>query len=181
MEETTGVFSSASQDESSLDYVSSDITAARLDLLVGPGDSHWVKKHKFFTERLKSDTPIKEIVRENFTYHESRLLMPSDRADVKELQAAHTKRYEALLNDRFKGFEDSLATKLTMMYFGLPIAPMEDIINELSMAVGMVEEVPMYNIKPPMHFLTAHDRRNWGKDSLRGKLLQAHSKPPVHD
>ncbi|CVK98981.1 related to transaldolase [Fusarium proliferatum] len=169
MEEMAGVISSASQDESSLVYVSSDITAARLDLLVGPSDSHWVKKHKFFTERLKSDTPIKEIVRENFTYHESRLLVPSDRADVKELQAANTKRYDALLNDRFKGFEDSLATKLTMMYFGLPIAPMENIIKELSMTVGMVEEVPMYNIKPPLHFLTAHDRRNWGKDSLRAK------------
>ncbi|PNP86400.1 hypothetical protein FNYG_00102 [Fusarium nygamai] len=165
----TGIVSSAGQDESSLDYVSSDITAARLDLLVSPSDSHWVKQHKFFTERLKSDTPIKDIVRENFTYHESRMLMPSDRADVKELQAANTKRYEALLKDRFKGYEDSLATKLTMMYFGLPIAPMEDILKELSMAVGMQEDVPMYNIKPPMHFLTAHDRRNWGKDSLKAK------------
>jgi hypothetical protein len=57
-----------------------------------------------------------------------------------------------------------------MMYFGLPIAPMEDIHKELSLAVGMEEEVPLYNIKPPMHFLTAHDRRNWGKDSLKGKL-----------
>ncbi|KAF5977705.1 transaldolase [Fusarium bulbicola] len=169
MEEMTGILSSAGQDESSLDYVSSDVTAARLDLLVGPNDSHWVEKHKFFTERLKSDTPIKDIVRENFTYHESRLLMPSDRADVQELQAANTKRYEALLNDRFKGLEDSLATKLTMMYFGLPIAPMEDILKELSMAVGVREEVPMYNIKPPLHFLTAHERRNWGKDSLKAK------------
>jgi hypothetical protein len=170
MEEMTGIISSAGQDESSLDYVSSDITAARLDLLVSPSDSHWVEKHKFFTERLKSDTPIKDIVRKNFTYHESRMLMPSDRSDVKELQDANTQRYEALLNDRFKGYEDSLATKLTMMYFGLPIAPMEDIIKELSMAVSMQEDVPMYNIKPPMHFLTAHDRRNWGKDSLKGKL-----------
>ena len=180
MEEMAGI-SSADQDESSLDYVSSDITAARLNLLVSPSDSHWVKQHKFFTERLKSDTPIKDIVRENFTYHESRMLMPSDRADVQELQTANTKRYEALLNDRFKGYEDSLVTKLTMMYFGLPIAPMEDILKELSMAVGMEEDVPMYNIKPPMHFLTAHDRRNWGKDSLKGKLLRTPSKPPVHD
>ncbi|KAF5632398.1 transaldolase [Fusarium tjaetaba] len=169
MEEMTGIESSAGQDESSLDYVSSDITAARLDLLVSPSDSHWVEKHKFFTERLKSDTPIRDIVRENFTYNESRMLMPSDRSDVKELQAANTKRYEALLKDRFKGYEDSLATKLTMMYFGLPIAPMEDILKELSMAMGMGKDVPMYNIKPPMHFLTAHDRRNWGKDSLKAK------------
>ncbi|KAH7172842.1 hypothetical protein DER46DRAFT_657512 [Fusarium sp. MPI-SDFR-AT-0072] len=169
MEEMTDILSYAGQDESVLDYVSSDIVATRLDLLIGPSDSQWVKKHKFFSKRLKSDTPIKDIVRENFTYHESRMLMPSDRADMKELQAANTKRYEALLNDRFKGVEDSLETKLTMMYFGLPIAPMEDILKELCMAVGLEEEVPLYNIKPPMHFLTAHDRRNWGKDSLKAK------------
>jgi len=170
MEEMADILSSASQDESSLDYVPSDIAATRLDLLIGPNDPQWVKKHKFFSKRLKSDTPIKDIIREDFTYYESRMLMPSDRADVKELQTANTKRYEALLNDRFKGVEDSLETKLTMMYFGLPIAPMEDILKELSLAVGMEEEVPLYNIKPPMHFLTAHDRRNWGKDSLKGKL-----------
>ncbi|KAK2678990.1 hypothetical protein RAB80_004171 [Fusarium oxysporum f. sp. vasinfectum] len=175
MEEMADILSSASQDESSLDYVPSDIAATRLDLLIGPNDSQWVKKHKFFSKRLKSDTPIKDIIREDFTYYESRMLMPSDRADVKELQTANTKRYEALLNDRFKGVEDSLETKLTMMYFGLPIAPMEDILKELSLAVGMEEEVPLYNIKPPMHFLTAHDRRNWGKDSLKAK--EAFSRP----
>ncbi|PCD37295.1 hypothetical protein AU210_005797 [Fusarium oxysporum f. sp. radicis-cucumerinum] len=175
MEEMADILSSAGQDESSLDYVPSDIAATRLDLLIGPNDSQWVKKHKFFSKRLKSDTPIKDIVREDFTYYESRMLMPSDRADVKELQTANTKRYEALLNDRFKGVEDSLETKLTMMYFGLPIAPMEDILKELSLAVGMEEEVPLYNIKPPMHFLTAHDRRNWGKDSLKAK--EAFSRP----
>ncbi|KAH7489804.1 hypothetical protein FOMA001_g3651 [Fusarium oxysporum f. sp. matthiolae] len=175
MEEMADILSSAGQDESSLNYVPSDIAATRLDLLIGPNDSQWVKKHKFFSKRLKSDTPIKDIVREDFTYYESRMLMPSDRADVKELQTANTKRYEALLNDRFKGVEDSLETKLTMMYFGLPIAPMEDILKELSLAVGMEEEVPLYNIKPPMHFLTAHDRRNWGKDSLKAK--EAFSRP----
>ncbi|ENH63891.1 hypothetical protein FOC1_g10008033 [Fusarium oxysporum f. sp. cubense race 1] len=156
MEEMADILSSASQDESSLDYVPSDIAATRLDLLIGPNDSQWVKKHKFFSKRLKSHTPIKDIIREDFTYYESRMLMPSDRADVKELQTANTKRYEALLNDRFKGVEDSLETKLTMMYFGLPIAPMEDILKELSLAV-------------------AHDRRNWGKDSLKAK--EAFSRP----
>ncbi|KAF4959576.1 hypothetical protein FGADI_1643 [Fusarium gaditjirri] len=169
MEEMTDILSSAGQDESSLDYVPYDTAAARLNLLIGPNDSQWVKKHKFFSERLKSETPIKDIIRENLTYHESRMLMPADRADVKELQYANTKRYEALLNNRFKGVEDSLATKLTMMYFGLPVAPMEDILKELSEAVGLTEEVPLYNIKPPLHFLTAHDRRNWGRDNLKAK------------
>ncbi|KAF9768811.1 hypothetical protein IL306_013835 [Fusarium sp. DS 682] len=170
MEEATGILSSVGQDESSLDYVPSDIAAKRLNLLIGPTDLDWFHRHRFFSDKLKSDTPIKEIVRENFTYHESRMLMPSDRADIKELQAANTKRYKALLDNRFKGVEDSLETKLTMMYFGLPIAPMEDILKELAMDVGGEEEVPLYNIKPPLHFLTAHDRRTWGKDSRKGKL-----------
>ncbi|KAF4436792.1 hypothetical protein F53441_13177 [Fusarium austroafricanum] len=161
--------SSLGQDESALEYVSSDTAAKRFDLLIDPNDEKWVRKHKFFTERLDSDSPVKEIIRENFTYHESRLLSPSDRDDIKELQAANAKRYKDLLNGHFKGVVDSLATKFTMMYFGLPVAPIEDTLKDIAMMMGLeTEKDPLYNIKPPLHFLTAHDRRNWGKDSLRG-------------
>ncbi|KAF4337425.1 hypothetical protein FBEOM_8702 [Fusarium beomiforme] len=170
MERAAAIVSSVGRDESSRNYVSSDIATKRLDLLIGPTDVDWFHRHRFFSDKLKSDTPIDDIVQESFTYHESRMLMPSDRADIKELQAANTKRYQALLDNRFKEVEDSLATKLTMMYFGLPIAPIEDILKELAMALGPEEEVPLYNIKPPLHFLTAHDRRNWGKDSRKGML-----------
>lgn len=151
-----------------------DPPADRMDLLVGPQDKKWKLRHKYFTHLLETDIPIKDIIRESFTHHQYRLLAPAERPDVREIQDDNTKRYEALLARRFKGVEDSLATKLTMMWFGLPAAPMYDPLEVLAWMVGHgEEEVPRYNVKPPLHFLTAHDHRNWGKDSLKGKLVRA--------
>lgn len=151
-----------------------DPPADRMDLLVGPKDKKWKLRHRYFTHLLEKDIPIKTIIRENFTHHQYRLLAPAERADVKEIQANNTTRYKALLARRFKGVEDSLATRLTMMWFGLPAAPMDNPLEEIAKLLGHdEEEVPRYNVKPPLHFLTAHDHRNWGKDSLKGKLARS--------
>ncbi|KAI1050835.1 hypothetical protein LB507_009389 [Fusarium sp. FIESC RH6] len=132
----------------------------------------------YFTHLLEKDIPIKTIIRENFTHHQYRLLAPAERADVKEIQANNTTRYKALLARRFKGVEDSLATRLTMMWFGLPAAPMDNPLEEIAKLLGHdEEEVPRYNVKPPLHFLTAHDHRNWGKDSLKAKEAMSHPLP----
>jgi hypothetical protein len=89
-----------------------DPPADRMDLLVGPQDKKWKLRHRYFTHLLETDIPIKDIIRESFTHHQYRLLAPAERADVKEIQEDNIKRYEALLARRFKGVEDSLATKL---------------------------------------------------------------------
>ncbi|RFN46264.1 hypothetical protein FIE12Z_9499 [Fusarium flagelliforme] len=150
----------------------------RMDLLVGPQDKKWKLRHRYFSHLLGKDIPIKSIIRENFTHHQYRLLAPAERADVKEIQADNTKRYKALLASRFKGVEDSLATKLTMMYFGLPAAPIDNPLEDIARMLGHdEEEVPRYNVKPPLHFLTAHDHRNWGKDSLKAKEAMSYSLP----
>ncbi|CAG7563330.1 unnamed protein product [Fusarium equiseti] len=155
-----------------------DPPADRMDLLVGPQDKKWKLRHKYFTHLLETDIPIKDIIRESFTHHQYRLLAPAERPDVKEIQDDNTKRYEALLARRFKGVEDSLATKLTMMWFGLPAAPMYNPLEVLAWMVGHdEEEVPRYNVKPPLHFLTAHDHRNWGKDSLKAKEAMSYPLP----
>ncbi|KAF5025852.1 hypothetical protein F66182_2074 [Fusarium sp. NRRL 66182] len=150
--------------------VTPDEAAKHHNIHIKPQDEGWKKTHAFFVSLLQSDRTIQQIVSENLTYHDSRMFVPSDRADVKGLQAANTKRYEALLASSFKGVKDTLATKLTMMYFGLPAAPMVNPLEELAKDLGMHKPEPArYNARPPMHFLTAHDGRNWGKDGLKAK------------
>ncbi|KAF5667819.1 transaldolase [Fusarium heterosporum] len=169
MEKELRVSSSLAQDEYTRPFKDADDTSAqRFDLMIHPKSRSWTQRHEYFTKALKSNRTIGQIITANFTYHEARLLKPSDRADIKRLHDANTIRYKALLAGRFAGIEDSLATKFTMAYFGLPVAPIPNILKDIAMMVGLEEEeVPLYSIKPPLHFLTAHSHRNWGKDSLR--------------
>jgi hypothetical protein len=171
MEELTEIPMSLAPDDTDGWLQQADLPADRIDLMVDPKSKQWADVHRHFTKALDTETPIKNIIRKFFTHHQYRMLAPAERADVKEMQAANTKRYNALLAGRFKGVKDSLATKFTMMYFGLPTAPVDNTLEEIAMMMGLDEkEVPRYNVKPPLHSLTAHDHRNWGKDSLKCKL-----------
>ncbi|KAL6924234.1 hypothetical protein FSST1_001508 [Fusarium sambucinum] len=140
----------------------------RIDLMIDPKSKRWAKVHSYFTKALMTETSIEDIIRKSFTHHQYRMLAPAERVDVKEIQVDNTKRYNALLAGRFKGIEDSLATRLTIMYFGLPAAPVDNPLEEIAKMMAIDEkEVPRYNVRPPLHFLTAHERRNWGKDFLK--------------
>ncbi|KAM0551863.1 hypothetical protein ACHAPJ_008199 [Fusarium lateritium] len=128
-------------------HASLDTAATRHNLLINPNDSLWISVHDQFVKALKSKQTIKDIVSETFTYHEARLLLPADRADIKELQANNTKRYKALLAGRYKGVEDTLANQLTMLYFGLPVPPIANPLEELAADLGLDEpEPPRYNL-----------------------------------
>ncbi|KAH7251547.1 hypothetical protein BKA59DRAFT_394120 [Fusarium tricinctum] len=171
LEELIKVPASLDQDENNIPYAGDP--GDRIDLLIDPESESWAQRHEWFIDALDTDISIDSILRTTFTRHEALMLMPSDRPDIKELHDANTKRYKALLAGRFKHVEDSLATKLTMAYFGLPVAPMENPLLELAKSLGLEqEEVPRYKVRPPLHFLTAHDRRNWGKDSLKAPEAQ---------
>ncbi|RGP81649.1 transaldolase [Fusarium longipes] len=178
MDKITDVSTSLAQEESDHWLQKADPPSKRIDLLIDPKSKQWAGVHKFFTMALESEKPIKDVIRQSFTHHQYRMLAPAERADVKEMQAANTRRYNALLAGRYKGVEDSLATKLTMMYFGLPVAPIDNVLEEIAMMMGLDEnEVPRYNFKPPLHFLTAHDRRNWGNDTQRPNTATNHPLP----
>ncbi|KAL2676568.1 hypothetical protein Neosp_010331 [[Neocosmospora] mangrovei] len=151
-------------------HVSPENAAKRVNPMITPQDRDWRRMHHTFTELHKSDSTLQKILSEHFTYHEARMLLASDRVDVKSLQDANTERYNALLQGRFRGVKRDLVSKLTMMYFGLPVEPLKSPLEELVNEFGLNEpHVPMYNVQPPLHFLSAHQARNWGKDSLRGQ------------
>ncbi|KAG8666534.1 hypothetical protein FPOAC1_011343 [Fusarium poae] len=178
MEKLTDVSTSLATTVSDSWLQQPDPPAERINLMIDPKSKRWAKVHRYFTNALTTETSIEDIIRKSFTHHQYRMLAPAERADVKEMQVANTKRYNALLDGRFKGVQDSLATRLTIMYFGLPAAPVDNPLEEIAKMMGLDEkEVPRYNVRPPLHFLTAHDRRNWGKDSLKSNEAKNYPLP----
>ncbi|KAM0360644.1 hypothetical protein ACHAP4_002730 [Fusarium culmorum] len=170
MEKVADISTSLAADVSDGWLQQPDPPEERVDLMIDPNSKRWTKVHRYFTKVLESDMAIEDVIRRSFTHHQYRMMAPTERTDVKEMQAANTKRYNALLAGRFKCIEDSLATRLTAMYFGLPAAPVDNPLEEIAMMLGLDEkEVPRYNFRPPLHFLTAHDRRNWGKETLKSE------------
>ncbi|EEU38041.1 uncharacterized protein NECHADRAFT_47938 [Fusarium vanettenii 77-13-4] len=153
-------------------HVSPENAAKRVNPIITPQDRDWRRMHHTFTELHKSDSTLQKILSDHFTYHEAHMLLASDRADIKSLQDANTERYNTLLQGRFRGVKRDLVSKLTMIYFGLPVEPLTSPLEELVNEFGLNQpHVPMYNVQPPLHFLSAHQARNWGKDSLRGKSM----------
>lgn len=154
-------------------YVQFHVAEARRDPWIKPTDAKWKSVHDRFVRLLNSKKKtIREILMKNFTYHEAALFLPSDRPEIKELQDRHTARYNELRQGRFKDIVPSVSTKLTMLYFGVSVEPMQSPLDELAMAIDEREpDGPQIAVAPPLHFLTAHKHRNWGDDAKRSKSI----------
>ncbi|KAF3056761.1 hypothetical protein CFAM422_012661 [Trichoderma lentiforme] len=143
----------------------------RIDLLVSPEDEKWTDVLQEF-QRLFADPDmtIGRILSDKFTTHEARLFIPSELAVLKAIQEENTRDFYDLLESRFQGVTPDIPTKLTMLYFGLHVEPMDFQLAKMTFKMeSRKPEPPRYAIDPPLHFLTAHKERNWGKEMLRGK------------
>ncbi|KAI8214968.1 Protein piccolo [Colletotrichum sp. SAR 10_76] len=146
----------------------------RYNPLIKPTDAAW--KEVEYTFRRMLDRPtltIKQVLDDHFTPHERKLFLPAvEPRSLRECQEDSTRRYRALLAGRFKGHFPSLATKFAMLYFGLPVEPALSQFAQLSKPSFEIDDWGQLHeaeVSPPLHFLTAHDRRNFGYDHLRGK------------
>ncbi|KAH7140125.1 hypothetical protein B0J13DRAFT_637460 [Dactylonectria estremocensis] len=154
-----------------LEYVMPEIAAKRMNPAIKPTDPRWREVHDKFALLLEDkNKTIQQILAENFTRHETRLFVPSDRPEIKELHNWHAARYKVLREGRFKAVEPTLSVKLTMLYFGVPVEPMDSPLDEMAAFLDSREPVgPVFEVAPPLHFLTAHKHRNWGDDALRAR------------
>jgi hypothetical protein len=171
MDQDTVMTETLPSDPSPDAYVSPDEAAKRINPSIDPKSPAWKTQHRRFNKLLHSlDHTLQQILLKNFTWHEARMFVPADRHDLNALQQRNTQRYNALLAGRFKDVGKSLATKMTMLYFGLPVEPMVMPLDELVREIETREpEGQRWTVDPPLHFLTAHSHRNWGKDALMGK------------
>lgn len=145
----------------------------KVDVALVPAHRKWKKTYGYYKNQLAENKSIQEILDENFSELQAALIIPADTPDLQQLQATQSREYRAILEtDDFEQVESNMALKLTMLEFGLPVEPLRLPFDNLREYMDDREsEASRYDVKPPLHFLTAHKHRNWGKDSLRGKLL----------
>ncbi|KAH6609073.1 hypothetical protein Trco_002419 [Trichoderma cornu-damae] len=144
----------------------------RIDIAVSPKDRKWIETHQAF-HKLLADTEmtIGQILSANFTQHETHLFILSQSAVLRTIQEDNTRRFYSLLQGRFQGVTPDIPSKLTMLYFGLPIEPMDFPLAAMNSAIEIRKpEPPRYAADPPLHFLTAHKERNWGDEALMGEF-----------
>lgn len=159
---------------------------------IKPTDEAFKIKNDHFVEQLRTKSP-EAVVKTHFSNHEVRKFL-SGYVDKKRFKAIHTQqtvetnRYKTLLeSEEYKDVQERntpLALKLTMMYFGLPVAPMtftdplqtsgESVFGNLVFSTGLNEdeddaEDEDLSFVPeemrPLRFLNYYDKRGYGKDN----------------
>ena len=146
------------------------------DPLVGPQDDKFKAKKREFDEMLRDPNMVlSKILDGNFSPHERLIFTPANHPrSLVKVQKDNTARYRKLLEGRFASESSSISLKLTMLWFGLPVEPMlKDVVGLQNEDTDSNweddEDVELIEVRPPLHFLTAHEQRNWGMDNLRGK------------
>ncbi|KAL7807519.1 hypothetical protein V8C44DRAFT_186532 [Trichoderma aethiopicum] len=161
-----------------LSAVTEEEAQKRVDVAVSPNDKKWIDVRQAFHNLLTDgDTTIGQILSAFFAPHEIRLFALSQSPILAAIQEDNAYRFHRLLQGRFQGFTPDLPTKLTMLYFGLPVEP-EDLalVETISDTNVRKPEALRGAVDPPLHFLTAHKERNWGDETLLG---QRDSSDPV--
>lgn len=160
-------------DPDGLSAVTEEEAQKRVDVAVSPMDKKWIDVRQAFQNLLTDgDTTIGQILSAFFAPHEIRLFALSQSAILKAIQEDNAYRFHRLLQGRFQGVMPDLPTKLTMLYFGLPVEPENLALVETTSDINVQKPVPQRGaVDPPLHFLTAHKERNWGDETLFGKLI----------
>ena len=155
--------------------VSYDASKRRWDPSISPTSTKWANQLSAFRLYLSPNASqtLEQILTTHFTPHDRQLVLPATHPPwLVESQAHNTERYRRLLaGPRFKGVEDSTAVRLTMLFFGLPCEPiMSGMFRSVDPDVEMLDGagVRTYEVRPPLHFLTAYENRHYGRDELRG-------------
>ncbi|KAI9149113.1 Transaldolase [Paramyrothecium foliicola] len=158
-----------------IEELSEENARSRINTAISQDQADFVSQYAFFNNLIRGEEAKQKtldvILMENFTQREAQLFTPPVIPGLDEQQERNTAEYEQLLSTRFDQYDrDDLALKLTLLYFGLPIEPMIFPFERLMKKMEVREPEPaMYDVEPPLHFLTAHKERNWGRDELRGR------------
>ncbi|PBP27596.1 hypothetical protein BUE80_DR001478 [Diplocarpon rosae] len=169
-------------------------------------DPRWVERRAFFVEELKSKV-IKDVLEdaeitdraerdasgeEVFRFGKYRylqLMPPRTDGIVLDTQRENASTYrEALKSARFSGVHDNLATKLTMLHFGLPIEPIT--MNNILFADQDQDDEPDAPAEPPqvqriiyaekpLEFLDSYHERSYGYPMLRRPKYTRQANPPA--
>lgn len=147
-----------------------------LQLDITPRDTKWITwRTTFETDLLQGS--VKEVLDKYFTEGQTLALLPPEtQGTILDIQKTEAKEYEELLAGQLKGVKDNLVTKLTMLHFGLAVAPMtvnnivnagrdEDDLSDLPPALPRVQRI--HFAEKPLEFLDSYHERSYGFPTLR--------------
>ncbi|KAG9229319.1 hypothetical protein BJ875DRAFT_500036 [Amylocarpus encephaloides] len=147
---------------------------------IKPTDKEWIKARNFF-HREAARNSIMDILDKYFEEAHALMLGPANSdGTIRTIQQQATKEYKASLapGARFHGCGDNLATKLTMLHFGLPIEP-ASLNNVLAAGEDYTADDPkdeeifppssrkVYYSEKPLSFLDGYNERSYGYPILR--------------
>lgn len=150
---------------------------------IKPEDALWESQYAYFQQEIATKS-IQDIMDQNFMLWQQNLFMPPLVSGARlELQDIKTTQYkEAFATGNFSNgtVNDNFMTKMTMMYFGLPIEPftMHNIMHPEDEGTHPPDPPPlpahvqriMY-AEAPLEFLDGYNSRSYGYPSLRSKFL----------
>ena len=165
----------------------------RWNLGATPSDHEWMEIEDAFHTEIQNG-PLDELLRHCFTPYEIHLISPDSPSSetLKNLRENNTKRYRYILGERFAGYPSNLRVKLTMLFFGFPVAPlnMANVVD--AEGIGDYEDryapypndIPdlgqdMNKARVPLQFLSGHHERLYGrKDPDGGFFFTPYPPPP---
>lgn len=128
----------------------------RLNPQIGPNSADFVVMEQYFDRQLrKVDLTVSDILKGHFTDSEIQNFIPSRNRTIAEQQECSTKTFKYLLKTTFAGKAPTLPCKMTMLYFGLPVAPMKmDITTTpLEQYLKTLKEEEIDAIPDPLSYL----------------------------
>ncbi|TLS30725.1 hypothetical protein PpBr36_02772 [Pyricularia pennisetigena] len=154
--------------------------------MIGAGDEEFKEIWDMFDKMRhhgEKRLGLDDILEKHFTRHEASLFIPADREKspaIAYIQRQASRRYHKLVKtERFAGLKQAssaevLISKLTMLYFGLPIAPYSFVSFDDQVAGQEDEDGITYDtvelVHPehrPLKFLNKYTERSYGKDISR--------------
>jgi hypothetical protein len=105
--------------------------AERICVTIRPDDERFVAAEAYFNRLLRSDKlSIQEILDRHFSKHEVEKFVPTNRDPIRQWQAENAVQFQDILKSQFRGKLPTLACKMAMHWFGLPVAPMKLLSGE---------------------------------------------------
>ncbi|KAI1393051.1 uncharacterized protein F4822DRAFT_149328 [Hypoxylon trugodes] len=142
----------------------------RANPTIHPSDPLFKQVESDFITLLRHTTlSIEEILVRIFDPHEITLFQPvTSPPELVQLQRDNIVRYEHLLATRFKDYVPTLEFKLTLLYFGLPVAPMKPGTWQETVPADLEygDDTTLVH-KDPFEFLDNYTERTNGDPSKR--------------
>jgi hypothetical protein len=156
-----------------------------------PDDPAWEGVEEYFKWILKEERTTNQrprtlkVIEEELERSQALIAIPAMNSGYRaKIQDENTEKYRKALRTTFRGKPDNLATKLTMLCFGLPIEPLT--LANVNFAGGPKdvpakdgEDEPKGEIveriewsEKPLQFLDSYNERSYGYPMIRSELSQ---------